>query len=94
MKLQVARAWLNVETREAQVRAAGEQVTAANASVQLSSERYRLQLATLVELTDAEAAALRARAALANAQIDLQQARALLAWATGDTYLRYTRVRK
>ena len=94
VKLQVARAWLDVQTHEAQVKAAREQVGAANTSVQLASERYRLQLNTLVELTDTEAAAIRARAFLANAQYELQQARAVLDWATGDTYRRYVRPRK
>ena len=63
-------------------------------ALQLASERYRLQLSTFVELTDTEAASIRAKAALANAQYDLQQARALLGWATGDTYRRYARPRK
>jgi outer membrane protein TolC len=94
VKLQVSRAWLDVKTREAQVKAAQEQVASANASLQLASERYRLQLNTLVELTDAEASAIRAKAFLTNAQYDLQQARALLSWATGDTYLRYASPRK
>jgi outer membrane protein len=94
IKLQVARAWLDVQTREAQVKASQEQVASANASMQLASERYRLQLNTLVELTDTEAATIRAKAFLANAQYDLQQARAVLDWATGDTYQRYARPRK
>lgn len=93
VKLQVARAWLNVQTHEAQVGAAREQVSAANSSLELASERYRLQLSSIVELTDSEATALRAKAALANAQYDLEQARALLGWATGDTFRRYSRVR-
>jgi outer membrane protein TolC len=83
-----------VETNGAQVKAAQEQVSAANSSVQLASERYRLQLNTLVELTDTEAISIRARAGLANAQFDLQQAHALLDWATGETYRRYARARK
>ena len=94
VKLQVARAWLNVQTHEARLKSARDQVTAANASLQLATERYRLQLNTLVELTDAESADIRAKAQLANAQYDLLQARALLGWATGDTYSRYARVRK
>jgi outer membrane protein len=94
VRLQTARAWLDVQTRVSQESAAREQVTAAAASLELATERYRLQLSTLVELTDAEAAAIRARAFLANAQFDLQQARALLDWATGETYRRYARPRK
>ena len=94
VKLQTARAWLNVQTHEAQAKAAQEQVSAANMSLQLATERYRLQLNTLIELTDSEATSIRARASLANAQYDLQQARALLSWATGDTYRRYNRIRK
>ncbi|HLJ54363.1 MAG TPA: TolC family protein, partial [Chthonomonadaceae bacterium] len=91
VKLQVARAWLDVQTEEAQVKAAEAQVAAANSSVALASERYRLQLNTLVELTDAEAAAIRARAGLANTQYELQRARATLDWAIGDTYRRVVR---
>src|SRR5262249_7042775 len=85
IKLQVSRAWLDVQTREAQVKAAQEQVASATSSVRLASERYRLQLNTLVELTDAEAIAIRARAALVNAQYDLGLAHAALDWATGET---------
>jgi outer membrane protein len=91
VKLQVTQAWLGVQTSMAQVKAAQEQVISANASLQLASERYRLQLNTLVELTDAQALALRAQASLVNAQYDLEQAYALLNWATGDTYRRYRR---
>ncbi len=94
VKLQVARAWLDVRTREEQLKAVQEQATAANTSLQLTSERYRLQLNSIVELTDSEAAAFRAKAALANAQFDLQQTQALLDWATGDTYRQYVRPRK
>lgn len=94
VKLQVTQAWLNVQTRAAQVSAAQAQVTSANTSLQLASERYRLQLNTLVELTDAEALTIRARAALVNAQTDLEQAHALLDWATGETSRRYPRLTK
>jgi outer membrane protein len=92
VKLQVTQAWLSLQTQEAQVKAAQEQVTSADASLQLASERYRLQLNTLVELTDAEGLAIRAQAFLVNAQYDQQQARALLDWATGATYRRYSRL--
>jgi outer membrane protein len=94
VKLQVTQAWLNVQTHIAQVKAAQEQVVSANASSQLASERYRLQLNTLVELTDAEALTIRARAFLVNAQSDLEQAHAILDWATGDTYRRHKRPSK
>jgi len=89
VRLQVVRAWLSVETHSAQVKAAREQVTSANSSLELAGERYRLQLSTLVELTDSEAANLRAAAFLANAEYDLLQAEAMLDWATGDLYRKY-----
>lgn len=91
IKLQVARAWLDVQTRQAQALAAQEQITSANTSLQLASERYRLQLNTLVELTDAESLTIHAQAALVNAQYDLELARAVLDWATGETYRRIAR---
>ncbi len=92
VKLQVTQAWLNLQTQQAQLLSAQEQVASANASLQLASERYRLQLNSLVELTESESLTLRARAALVNAQYNLEQAHALLDWATGTTYLRYHRV--
>ena len=52
----------------------------------MASERYRLQLNTVVELTEAEAIAVRARAQRVNAEYDLELAHAALDWATGDTY--------
>jgi outer membrane protein TolC len=94
VKLQVARAWLDVQTREAQVKSAQEQVVSATNSVQLASERYRLQLNTVVEVTEAEAVATRARAQLVNAQYDLEIARAVLDWVTGETYRRYANTPK
>lgn len=94
VKLQVTQAWLNLQTQQAQMKSAQEQVASANASLQLASERYRLQLNTLVELTDSEALTIRARAFLVNAQVSVDQARAVLDWATGETYRRYGRPRK
>lgn len=91
IKLQVSRAWLDVQAREAQVRAAQEQVTSADASLKLAGERYRLQLNSLVELSDAEAIALRARTGLVNARHDLELAYAIRDWATGETYRTYLR---
>jgi outer membrane protein len=91
IKLQVSRTWLDVQTREAQVVSAREQAVASETSLRLASERYRLQLNSLVELTDAEVLTIRARAQLIDARYDLEVARALLNWATGDTYLKYMR---
>jgi hypothetical protein len=44
-----------------------------------------------VELTEAEAADLRARAQLVEATYDLLLSRAVLSWAAGDTYGKYSR---
>jgi outer membrane protein TolC len=76
------------------INAAQEQVAAANESLRLASERYRLQLNTIVELTDAEVAVTKARTQLVNATYDLELARAELDWATGETYRKYARVVK
>lgn len=83
IKLQVARAWLNVQTRTTQLRSAQAQAEAARSSLQQATERYRLQLNTFEELLSAEAAGVRAETAIIDAQYDLQQARAELDWASG-----------
>ncbi len=94
VKLQVARAWLTVQTREEQLKATQEQLTAANSSLQQATERYRLQLNTFVEVITAEVAATRARAAMVDATYDLELARADLNWAIGATVRRFAPVRK
>jgi outer membrane protein len=85
VKLQVARAWLAVQTRETQLQSAQAQAEAARSSLQQATERYRLQLSTFEELLAVEAAAIRADTQLVNDQFDLQQARAELDWASGET---------
>ncbi|HLK59163.1 MAG TPA: TolC family protein [Chthonomonadaceae bacterium] len=89
IKLQVTHAWLDVQTRAVQVQAAREQVTAATDSRQLASERYRLQLNTIVELTAAEAIFTRAQTQLINAQYDLDLAGLALEWSVGLTNFHY-----
>jgi outer membrane protein TolC len=83
IKLQVARAYINVQTRQSQLVSAREQVTAARGSQQQAAERYRLQLNSIVEVTAAEAASARAETNAVNAEYDLQVALAELEWATG-----------
>jgi outer membrane protein len=90
IKLQVTRAYLHLQTREAQIRAAGEQAIAAQNSVRLAKERYQFQLNSVVELTDAEAVALRARVQEVTARYDREAARAELEWAMGAAYHRYS----
>jgi len=90
VKLQVTRAWLDVQTREAQLVTTKAQIEAALAALQLAQERYRLQLSTLVELTDAEAQVLKAKLALVNAEEALALSQATLCWATGTTLAKET----
>jgi outer membrane protein len=90
VRLQVTHAWLDVQTREAQLVTTKAQIEAALAALQLAQERYRLQLSTLVELTDAEAQVLKAKLALVNAEETLALARATLSWATGTTLAKET----
>ena len=85
VKLQVARAWLNVQTHQAQLVSAQAQITSAHSSFDQAAERFRLQLSTFEELLSAEAAGIRADTQFVNAQYDLQQAQAELDWATGAT---------
>jgi outer membrane protein len=83
VRLQVSRAWLDVETRRAQFTAAKEQQAAADSALSLASERYKLQLSSLIELSDAETTAARARAAAVNAQYAVILAEQVLSWALG-----------
>jgi len=83
VRLQAARAFIDVQTREAQVSAAREEVVAGDRSLKLASERYHLELGTIVELTEAETLALAARTRLAEAEYALDLARAELQWAMG-----------
>ena len=85
IRLQVSHAWLDLETRKAQLAAANDQQTAADTALNLASERYKLQLSSLIELSDAETTAARARAAAVNAKYALIMAQQVLAWAQGST---------
>ncbi|WP_309706837.1 TolC family protein [Armatimonas sp.] len=84
VRLEVTQAWLEIEAKTALLEAATAQVMAAETARTLAQERYKLQLNTLVELTDAEAQALRARLLVVGAEYELALARATLHWALGE----------
>jgi outer membrane protein len=84
VRLEVTQAWLEIEAKTALLEAATAQVTAAETARVLAEERYKLQLNTLVELTDAEAQALKARLLVVGAEYELALARATLRWALGE----------
>lgn len=89
VRLQAAKAWLEFETRKAQLVSAEEQAKAAGASLRLASERYQLRLSSIIELTQAETLAIQSDSQLADALYEISVAKASLDWATGHTYQKY-----
>ena len=83
VSLQAERAWIEHQTAVKQIITATEQTFAAQKSLELAAERYRLELSSLVDLTDAQAVALRANQRLAEAQVERRIAFANLRWAMG-----------
>lgn len=89
IKLQAAKAWLDLQTQIGQAKAAEEQVKAARESLRLASERYKLQLSSIVELSESESLAIKAQTQLAEAKYAVKLAALTLDWATGSTVQRY-----
>jgi len=91
VRLQATKAWLDLQTRLAQRQSVEEQVKAAEKSRQLASERYGLQLSSIVELNEAELLAIQAETQLTESEYAVSVAQASLAWATGRTYQSFIR---
>ncbi len=79
----VSQAYLNLRTAEQRVVTAESEITNAQESVRLAEGRYRGEVGTFLEVTDAQAALLAARTNRVNAQSAVDQARAALARAIG-----------
>jgi outer membrane protein TolC len=91
VKLQAAKAWLDLQTRQAQLVSIEQQVAAAEKSLKLASERYNLRLGSIVELNESETLAIQARERLEDARFVVKLATSELAWATGSTFQKYIR---
>lgn len=67
------------------MRAAGQQRQSANEALRLAQARYKMQLASFLDLLTAEVTKTTAETTYARTQYDYQRARAELAFATGET---------
>lgn len=86
---QVTNAYLDTVTFIQQIKLAQEQVKTAQEALQLSRQRYKLGLGSIVEVTQSEVALTAAQTKLAEAQYDYKIAEATLAYAAGramDSY--------
>lgn len=80
---QVTSAYLDTITFAQQIKLAEEQVKTAQEALQLSRERYRLGLGSIVEVTQSEVALFAAQTRLAEAQYEYKIAEVTLAYAAG-----------
>lgn len=83
VQLQVRDSFLDVVTLIPQVRVAEEQVKIAREALSLASQRYRLGLSSIVEVTQSEVAVATAEIRLAETQYDAKIAEARLRYAVG-----------
>jgi outer membrane protein len=82
--LDVRRAYLDYQAAQQRLAAAQAQQKAADQAVAATRERYRVGAATLVELTQSQAAQVQAASALVNARYTLAFQQSLMSYYTGD----------
>lgn len=87
--LQAIRAYLSQVTAAEQIRLESERVGIAQDALKLAQERYRLGLASILDLTTATAALFEAKSLLAEAQYVYKSSEAVVAYAAGKDYQRY-----
>ncbi len=86
IRQQVAAALASLAAGEESVRVAEAQRKTAQDALSLATQRYQLQLGSIVELSQAQLASATAEYDLVHAQYDRERARAALAFATGRRY--------
>jgi outer membrane protein len=82
--LEVRRAYLDYQAAQQRLAAAQAQQRAADQAVAATGERYRVGAATLVELTQSQAAQVQAASALVNARYSLVFQQSLMSYYTGE----------
>ncbi|TKB70474.1 MAG: TolC family protein [Nitrospira sp.] len=87
--LEVTDAYLTVQTAQQQVKVEEREVEAARSALTLAKERYRLGLASIVDITTATTAFLLAQVMLSEAQYAVQAGAVALTYATGKGYLQF-----
>ena len=84
--LEVTDAYLTLQAARQQIVVEEKEVESARSALTLAKERYRLGLASIVDVTTATAALLLAEVRLSEARFALQAGTAAVAYATGQTY--------
>jgi len=87
--LQAIRAYLSQVTAAEQIRLEDQRVALAQDALTLAQERYRLGLASILDLTTATAALFEAKSLLAEAQYVYKSSEAVVAYAAGKDYQKY-----
>jgi outer membrane protein len=87
--LQAIRAYLSQGTAAEQIRLEEKRVALAEEAFALASERYRLGLASILDLTTATTALFEAKTLLTEAQYVYKSSEAVVAYAAGKDYQKY-----
>jgi outer membrane protein len=86
ISLEVTDAYLTLQAARQQVIVEEKEVESARSALTLAKERYRLGLASIVDVTTATTALLMAEVRLSEARYALQAGSAAVAYATGQAY--------
>ncbi len=84
--LEVTEAYLTFQTAKQQTQVAEQEAAAARNALTLAGERYRLGLASIVDVTSATTSLITAEVQLADTRYALQASAAAVAYATGSGY--------
>jgi outer membrane protein len=87
--LEVTEAYLTLQTAQQQVKVTEQEVAAAREALALANERYRLGLASIVEVTTATTEVVAAEVRLADTRYALQTSAVAVAYATGKGYQQF-----
>lgn len=87
--LEVMDAYLALQTARQQIIVEEKEVESAGSALTLAKERYRLGLASIVDVTTAATARLAAEVRLSEAQFAVQGSAVALAFAIGDSYKKF-----
>ncbi|WHZ25063.1 MAG: hypothetical protein OJF47_004175 [Nitrospira sp.] len=84
--LEMTDAYLSLQTARQQIRVEEQEVASARSALTLAKERYRLGLASIVDITTATTALLMAEVRLSEARYAVQTSIAVVGYARGKTY--------
>jgi len=87
--LEVTEAYLTLQTAQQQIKVEEKEIESARSALTLAQERYRLSLASIVDVTSATTALLLAEVKLSEAQYAAHAGAIALTYATGKGYLQF-----